>query len=319
MRLGQNPAKFVQSVAQPAPVTVALITYIPFLGGYYAEALRVLQICLESIRAHTEPPFDLLVFDNASCPEVRTYLIAQRDNGYLQYLVLSDQNIGKGGAWNFIFGAAPGEYLAYADSDVYFYPGWLPALRQVFDTFPDVGMVTGMPLLNPEEYTTSTLKWAQAHPQASIERGKLLAWDDYWQHAGSLGNDQAKARAFYESHESTRITFGGLTCYAGAGHFQFLARTQILRRVLPIPSDRPMGQVRSLDVQINQMGFLRLSTLEWWVRHLGNTLPEGFSSPAGIHAGALGSPASPKRLAAWSPARRLLLWLHNKTFEALYR
>ncbi|GAB4499831.1 MAG: hypothetical protein OHK0052_15400 [Anaerolineales bacterium] len=319
MRLGQNPAKFVQSVAQPAPVTVALITYIPFVGGYYADALRVLQVCLESIRANTEPPFDLLVFDNASCPEVRAYLSAQRDAGAIQYLILSDQNIGKGGAWNFIFGAAPGEYLAYADSDVYFYPGWLPALRRVLQTFPDVGMVTGMPLLNPEEYATSTLNWAQAHPQAVIERGNLLAWEDYWQHAGSLGNDEAKARAFYQSHQSTRITFEGQTCYAGAGHFQFLARSEVLRRALPIPSDKPMGQVRSLDVQINQMGFLRLSTPEWWVRHLGNTLPEGFSPLAGTYAGASVSPASRKRFAAWGPARRLLVWLHNKTFEALYR
>ena len=50
MRIGQNPAKFVKEVAQPARVTVAVLNYIPFQSGFYAEALDVLKVCLESGR-----------------------------------------------------------------------------------------------------------------------------------------------------------------------------------------------------------------------------------------------------------------------------
>jgi hypothetical protein len=46
MRVGQNPAKSIESVPQPQRVTVALVSYIPFLGGYYAQGLDVLKTCL---------------------------------------------------------------------------------------------------------------------------------------------------------------------------------------------------------------------------------------------------------------------------------
>ena len=136
MRNGQNPAKSMDSVAQPERVTVALITYIPMVGGYYAESLDILKVCLGSIWANTQIPYDLMVFDNGSCELVRNYLAQEQQKGRIQYLVLSEKNIGKAGAWDFIFGAAPGEFIAYADSDVYHYPGWLNAQIKVFDELP---------------------------------------------------------------------------------------------------------------------------------------------------------------------------------------
>jgi hypothetical protein len=69
MRKGQNPAKFVKQVARPQRITAAVITYIPFLSGFYAESLEVLKVCLNSLREGADLPFDLLVFDNASCAE----------------------------------------------------------------------------------------------------------------------------------------------------------------------------------------------------------------------------------------------------------
>ncbi|MFO3797267.1 MAG: glycosyltransferase family 2 protein, partial [Anaerolineales bacterium] len=125
MRIGQNPAKFVDKVAQPQRITVAILNYIPFLSGFYAEMLDVLKVCLASLRADAGLPFDLMVFDNGSCGEVREFLIQEREEGRIQYLILAEKNLGKGGAWNIIFGGAPGEIIAYADNDVLFYPGWL--------------------------------------------------------------------------------------------------------------------------------------------------------------------------------------------------
>jgi len=58
----------------PQPVTVFIVTYIPFLAGYYAHSLDVLKVCLGSILAHTSGSFDLVVFDNASLLEVVNYL-----------------------------------------------------------------------------------------------------------------------------------------------------------------------------------------------------------------------------------------------------
>ena len=81
MRKGQNPAKFVTQVAKPQLITVALLNYIPFLSGFYSQALDVLKISLESMRNDPGLPFDLLVFDNGSCSEVRDFLIGEKEAG----------------------------------------------------------------------------------------------------------------------------------------------------------------------------------------------------------------------------------------------
>ncbi len=96
MRIGQNPAKYLQEVAKPARITVAVLNYLPFLSGFYAEGLEVLKVCLESIREGADLPFDLLVFDNGSCEEARQYLLDEHQAGRIQFLILSEKNLGKG-------------------------------------------------------------------------------------------------------------------------------------------------------------------------------------------------------------------------------
>ena len=76
MRVGHNPARFVVKVPQPAEITVAVVNCIPFLSGYYEQSLEVLKAVVESLHATREPahPYDVMVFDNRSCAEVRKYL-----------------------------------------------------------------------------------------------------------------------------------------------------------------------------------------------------------------------------------------------------
>ena len=316
MRLGQNPAKSVDSVAQAKSVTVAVVTYIPFLAGYYAQGLELLRACLGSIWENTDQPYDLLVFDNASCQKVRSFLLEAQSQGRVQYLILSEHNVGKAGAWNFIFASAPGEYIAYSDSDIYFYPGWLSTQINVLEAIPEVGMLTGMPVRNPEKYSTSTIKWAQGHPEAHLERGLLMPWEDFWRHVQSLGYDEAEARQVYSQGVDVRLLYKGQKYYVGAGHFQFLARKQALRDILPIPSRRPMGEVRLLDIAINERGYLRLSMPQWTVRHMGNTLSDLGGSPQIAGNGNL---AKESKFQYWKPVRKVLLWLHKASFDLLYK
>lgn len=280
MRVGQNPAKSIDRVAQPQKITVAVVTYIPFLGGYYAESLQVLKVCLNSIRENTGVPHDLLVFDNASCPQVRTYLSTAQEEGQIQYLVLSDKNIGKGGAWNFIFAGAPGEYIAYADSDIFFRPGWLSRSLEILNAFPNAGMVTARPLRTPEKYYTSTLEWARSQADVSLESGQFVPWETYLEHVLSLGTSETQAREWFDSRFDWRVTSQNVSAFISAAHFQFTGRKSVLQEFVPFDMDRPMGQVRSLDEAINERGYLRLTTCEPLVKHMGNRLPaEAASAP----------------------------------------
>ncbi|HNB55173.1 MAG TPA: glycosyltransferase family A protein [Anaerolineales bacterium] len=354
MRIGQNPAKFVESVPQPARVTVAIISYIPFLSGYYAQSLDVFKACLNSLWAHSDLPYDLLVFDNASCAEVRAWLSEQHEAGKIQYLVLSDRNLGKAAAWNFVFAAAPGELIAYADADIYFEKGWLSALVKVLDAFPNAGMVTGIPMWSPAQFSTATVAWAEQTDGVMLERGKLLAWEDYWKHARSLGQEETEARENFGKQEDVRVTirrFGDSTIqrfsesasqqvgkptnlqtsqrtneptnqqfFIGAGHFQFVTRKSVLQQVIPIPAEKPMGQVRRLDVAINERGYLRLSTPEWWVRHMGNVVPDWAREIAQTTVPPRG-PVKGGTGRGWvrGPVRGFIQWVYHKAFDLLYK
>jgi len=80
-------------------------------------------------------PFDLMVFDNGSCAEVRDFLIKEKEEGRIQYLILAEKNMGKGGAWNTMLAGAPGEIIAYTDSDVLFLPNGFRVLLKFWKHF----------------------------------------------------------------------------------------------------------------------------------------------------------------------------------------
>jgi glycosyltransferase involved in cell wall biosynthesis len=313
MRVGQNPAKFIDHVAQPQKITVAVVSYIPFLGGYYSESLTVLKACLGSLWQNSDQPFDLLVFDNASCPPVRAYLNEMAQTGRIQYLVLSDKNVGKGGAWNLIFAAAPGEVVAYADSDIYFNPGWLSASLQILEAFPEAGMVTARPLRTPEKYFNNSLEWARRQPDVTLENGQYVPWEVYRQHVASLGTSDEQARQWFESRSDWRVTRNGVSALISAAHFQFTARKSTLLEFLPFEMDRPMGQVRSLDEMMNERGYLRLAACQPLVKHMGNRLESALTIKTPER-----SPQAASNLWQIPWIRQSLLKLYDRIFKLYY-
>jgi len=324
-RKGQNPAKGILTAAQPEPVTVAVVTYIPFLSGYYEESLAVLDLCLKSILENTRIPFDLMVFDNHSCEEAVRYLEDLHARGEIQFLVLSNKNVGKVGAWNFIFGAAPGEMIAYCDSDVYFLPNWLSKHLELFDAFPNVGTVTGLPRRGLRKKSAATLKLIQAMDMIELKRGKFIP--DAWllDHADSLGKlgeiDDDLAC------DDTLIRSQGVDAYVTASHFQFVLRSETARKLTPLNYSRPMGpDLVQLDAAMDEMGLLRLATAERLVLHIGNTLEPTIEQRLGSQWTAELSTAkeAPQgdgflaEISEWKFIKRILLAIYNRIFKLYF-
>ena len=317
MREGQNPAKFINSVAKPQRITVAVLTYIPFLAGYYAEYLEVLKVCLRSLLANTTPPYDLMVFDNGSGDETVAYLKSLHAEEKIQYLLLSEKNLGKGGAWNIIFETCPGEILAYADSDVLFSPGWLDQSIRILETYPDVGMVTSRPFRTPPEFYTQTLAWAGGAKEIEIKKGQFIPWETFREFDMSLGQGEQEVIDHYGSTQDIRLIHRGVEAQVGASHWQFVAWKSVLQSFTPFDMNRPMGQVRDLDRRVNDACLLRLMTPEPFTMNMSNTLKE-------IPAASVSLPAPSRkrtfreRILSFAPLKWVLLFIYNRIFRWYY-
>jgi glycosyltransferase involved in cell wall biosynthesis len=310
MRVGENPAKIIQKIPKPKRITVAVLSYVPFLSGYYSESLEVLKECLNGIWKNSDLPYDLMVFDNGSCKETRDFLLDAQSHGKIQYLLLSEKNVGKGGAWNLIFQGAPGEIIAYCDSDALFFPGWLSACVQILETFPKVGMVTARPMRTNADLYSSTIQWAKKTRGVKIEKGQLMTLSEFKDFADTMGYSASKVKNLYESTQDYRIKYKGLTAFVGANHFQFVSWKKILNQYTPFEMDKPLGQVQQLDQKINKAGYLRLMTEKPMVQNMSNRVPK--ENPS------VERESNKKSFKNIPLIRKVLLSLHDKIFKLYF-
>jgi hypothetical protein len=278
-RIGINPSRGQTLDFTPPRTTVAVLVYAPHQAGYFQHRLDVTRMTIESILANTRESFNLLVFDNGSCPEMITYLNALYEKKVIDYLILSKQNIGKLNALKIIFNSAPGKIVAYTDDDVFHLPGWLGKHLEIIDTFPKVGAVTGFYIRQRVEMSSeSTLAFAD---KAEIKTQRGLLMPRKWEEEYLINSGRTWDR--YESEvsgiEDVIVTHNSVEAWVSAHHFQMVCPKAVVQEILSemMPegwSDQVMGRMVELDDRMDAKGYLRLCTREQTVRLMGNAVSE---------------------------------------------
>jgi hypothetical protein len=246
--------------------------------------------------------------------------------GAIDYLLASPRNIGNFGALRMMFSSAPGEVIAYLDDDVFVYPGWLEAQLAVLETYPNAGMVSGVPVRMAAQHANASLaKWLQDPPPGlAVDRGRHIpeAWERDW--AVSTGRPVEEFLAQTRDLEDTLLTYKGVSAIGAANHFQFVGYREVLKQGLPEGWDpRLMGDMVEFDTRLDDLGCLRLSTPERYVRHIGNTINQEVRE----EARALGLeeissselPVTKKHWILYLPrSRKILKAIYNWLFRVLF-
>ncbi len=274
-RIGMNPSRGQSTEYKPAKVTLVMLTYIPNDVGYFEKRFEVMRTSLESYIKNTKVPHDILVFDNNSSEKVVDYLKGLRDEGLIDYLLLSSRNIGKMGALQIAFRAAPGDIIAYSDDDVFFLPGWLERHLEVLDTYPKVGIVTGLYIRSHmKEGIGSVLKFAEKE-DVEVRRGDLVSKDLQDHYIRNMGRTWEQYEKETEGLEDMVLTYKGVSALASAGHYQFVTRKDVILNALPgVWQSQLMGKMRELDLQVDLLGYMRLCTHPATIRLLGNVIDD---------------------------------------------
>ena len=306
-------------------MTVVVLVYIPHLSGYWEHRFGVLKLCMETIFQHTEQPYDLMVFDNACCEEVKGYFKELQETGQLRYLLSSAENIGKLGALSLLSGAVPGKVMAYTDDDTFFYPGWLSAHLDILASFPNVGMVSGSPERTLFDHgIQSNLRFAEETLDVQLSYGKTIpeVWEREW--ATSLGKDVPAFLNEVEKLEDIILEWNGKRAYATACHNQFIMPKEVAVRFLQGEwTGRLMGGMNELDNAVDEAGYLRLTTMDRTTRLIGNLVSPALAEEARkysieIEAFSSFTKAGKRSIfLRWKPLRWVLQGLYNRLFRLL--
>ena len=288
----------------PADVLAVVVVYVPHLRGYFTNRLAVVRLSLESLIRHKPPETQVLVFDNGSCPEVQALLASGVESGRIALVLRTRTNIGTPAAIRTVFRLGLRPVIAYGDDDVFYDPGWLEPQLEVLRRFPTAGMVSGVATLDGADHALeATLQAARADPSVRIDAQARIpeTWEEDW--ALSTGRDPAQRAAQARATPVPRLEADGMRLFVGATHFQYVGWAERLAACLPAAWPMSlMGNMRELDEAIDRQGYLRLSTADRHVRHMGNAVGQGLRQEATGFGLTVAPPLSPPRL-TWLEAR----------------
>jgi len=272
MRVGQNPEKSDPTLDMKYMHRVIIPVYIPNLDGYFQDAKKILLLALDSLWNTLPASTAITIINNNSCDEIVALLEDYRIDKKIDCLIHNAENNGKIYPLIAAIRASYEPIITVADADVLFCNDWFAEALKIFNAFPAAGMISYTP--DPLKYlgfTDTTLltavfggKMKKAHIGNEGNRDRF---------ALSIGQTPEKYYAKFEKSSVLVIENKGVKAQVGSHHFACTLRRSFLDQVPKNPSLKKItgnSELHYIDKPVDKAGFLKLSTLEDKVFHMGN-------------------------------------------------
>lgn len=272
MRRGYNPYK--DSVLEETAFTHQVIVpvYIPHLQSYFRDALKILDLSLESLIKTTHSKTFLTVVNNGSCREIENFLNSLLKKNKIQE-VIHTTNIGK---MNAAFKGAVGHKIplvTISDADVLFLNSWQEETLSLFNNFPKTGVVGLIPQFMSYQYNCENLLFNNffnrkvqfskvKNPAALAKFYQSIGWDE------SYPKERLQFTLCIKGNENI------MAC-VGTGHVVSTFRREILEKA-KIHNKYKMGgdSEANLDALPSKLGYSSLTTSNNFAFHMGNVWEE---------------------------------------------
>jgi GT2 family glycosyltransferase/tetratricopeptide (TPR) repeat protein len=250
-RLLARDRRLLQQAATQAVAAEPWFANIPPVGDELASIIvlccnqvEYTRLCLESVRRHTRPPYELLLIDNGSTDGTAAYLeeLRQAPEPWRVVVIHNEQNVGFPAGCNQGLAQARGRYIVFLNNDTVVTDAWLDGLVSwALRDWPAVGMVGAV------------TNASRAPQQVPVDYQGLDGVDRF----------VARRRRAYagQALEVERLT-----------GFCLLARRDVLERVGGFDERYGLGLFDDDDlcVRVRQAGFRLLLAQDVFVHHFGS-------------------------------------------------
>lgn len=122
------------------------------------DQLELTQRCVESIRRHTDVPYELVIVDNGSAPEAAEFARLSAD-----YSILNAENLGFAVGMNQGLRVARGQAVAFVNNDTEFPHAWASRLMETVRRHDRAGIVV------PAVTAAGNQRTVRSEPGSSVE------------------------------------------------------------------------------------------------------------------------------------------------------
>jgi hypothetical protein len=274
MRIGINPEKENNTLEVDIYHRVIIPVYIPHFKGYFKDGLEIFKLCIQSLIITTHAKTRITIYNNASHLTVENYINSlYKKEESIDQIFHSKKNVGK---INAILAASKGclePLITVSDADVFFKNDWQPSVEQQFVDFPNAGMVSPVPSSKAFKSFVD-VNWYYGFFNGKIkfenvrDREGLIMFDK------SLGSPKPLYSQIHLEKYLVLTSKKG-KAVMGCGHFVATLRREVFDKGSNSPAfNKIIGGVENkfIDQPNQDLGFLRLATLENYAYHLGNTI-----------------------------------------------